>query len=395
MLLPKPTILFVITQGGPWGGAQKYVADLSEGIGDEFLPVVAVGEPNGSPDLQNRLKQNPEIDVIQLKRLQRDISPLHDLLAVFELRRLIKKIKPGIVHLNSTKAGIIGSLACFLLPASCFLSVVYTVHGWIFHEPMSGIKRLLYRALERWTAKQKTTIIVLSREDETGGKHLGLPPHKLTVIPPGIDARKEMLSRHDARAKLRQTLERDIPMDAVWIGSIANHYSTKGLDVLLRALVDAGAPLRNVHTIIIGDGPERKKLEILRHDLHLADTVHFMGFLDDAPRYLPAFDLFVLPSRKEGLPYTLLEAKLHGIPIVATDVGGVSSVIKNKKTGTLVPKDNVLALSEALRQAVKNGADARRMADAGLADGSAEYFSKKRMLEDTTALYRSLLRAEE
>ena len=88
----KPKILFVITQGGPWGGAQKYVTDLAEGIQDEFFPIVAVGEPNGMPDLQYRLKDNPEIDVIQLKHLRRDISPIHDFLTIFELRRLCKKI---------------------------------------------------------------------------------------------------------------------------------------------------------------------------------------------------------------------------------------------------------------------------------------------------------------
>lgn len=376
----KRTILFVITQGGPWGGAQKYVYDLATDITEAFDVVVAAGEPFGPHDLQKKLREHPGIRVAELRHLRRDISPIHDLLAVFELRRLYKKIKPDIVHLNSSKASIIGSFASGY-------KLVYTVHGWVFHEPMNSAKRLLYRVLERFTAKKKSKIIVLSPHDETAGITLGLLPHKLAVIPPGIEAPVEMLSRHDARAKLRERSNTDIPMDAVWIGTIANHYPTKGLDILLRALTNVPA-----QTVIVGDGPERQKLEALKGELHLDDRVHFAGFLSDASQYLPAFDLFVLASRKEGLSYTLLEAKLHGIPIVATDVGGVSSIVQNKKTGTLVEKENILALAEALSNAVLHMDQARQMAEAGMHDAEAERFSKKRMIEDTTALYRELLR---
>lgn len=388
--MSKPIILYVITQGGPWGGAQKYVADLAEALAEEFLVIVAVGEPNGIPDLQNRLKTNPEIDVIQLKHLRRDISPLHDILAIFELRRLFKKLKPDIVHLNSTKTGILGSLCCYKLKAISY-KLIYTVHGWVFHEPMGGVKRALYRALERSATKRKAKIVALSPQDEESGKLLGVPAHKLTMIPPGIEERAHMMSRHDARAKLRELSEADIPMDAVWIGTIANCYPTKGLDVLLRAIAEEKPTLRGVQAILIGDGPERKKLEALRDRFGLSGIVHFTGFLHDASRYLPAFDLFVLPSRKEGLPYTLLEAKAHGIPILATDVGGVSSLIENKRSGTLVPKDNVLVLAEALRAIVENPAEARRMAELGMRDGAAMRFSKTRMIEDTKILYQNLL----
>jgi glycosyltransferase involved in cell wall biosynthesis len=209
---------------------------------------------------------------------------------------------------------------------------------------MNSAKRLLYRALEQWTAKRKAKIIVLSVAEADSGRDLGIPEDKLPIIPTGIDAQKDLFSRHDARAMLRELLGADIPMDAFWITCIANHYPTKGLDTLLRALISAGNTIHSAHTILIGDGPERKALEKIRNDLGLAGRVHFTGFLNDAPRYLPAFDLFVLPSRKEGLPYTLLEAKLHGIPIIATDVGGISSIIENKKTARWCRKTMCLRL---------------------------------------------------
>ena len=111
----KPKLLYVITQG-QWGGAQKYVYDLSLALREEFEIIVAVGEPNDKPDLQNRLKK-ANLSYIQLRHLRRAISPWHDLLAIFELRGLYRKLKPSIVHLNSSKAGILGSLAAYKLQA--------------------------------------------------------------------------------------------------------------------------------------------------------------------------------------------------------------------------------------------------------------------------------------
>jgi glycosyltransferase involved in cell wall biosynthesis len=392
----KPTLLLVITQGDPWGGAQKYVADLATALSDRFLVVVAVGEASGSDDLRRALAQNSEIDVVQLRHLKRAISPMSDIMAVLELRRWYKKLRPAIVHLNSSKAGVIGSLAHRLSSSPRQRHLVYTVHGWVFLEPMNRVKKFLYRALERITASEKSRIIVLSpREESVGRTVLNIPPHKLAVIPPGIDRRPELMTRHDARALLRQTIAAEIPDDAFWIGAIANFYPTKGLDILLEAFAAERARMPQAHIVIIGDGPERPALERAIQSLHLADTAHLAGFLPDAPRYLKAFDLFVLPSRKEGLPYVLLEAKLHGIPILATDVGGVSSVIEDGKTGRIVPAEHIGALGSALSALASDAALRERLASAGMADGSAERFSRERMIEDTTALYLSLIREEE
>lgn len=355
---------------------------------NEFLPMVAVGEPNGVPDLQNRLKQYPEIDCLELKHLRRSLSPIHDFLAILELRRLYKKIKPDIVHLNSTKAGILGSFANTMVP------LIYTVHGWVFHEPLSPIRRALYRALERATAKHKTNIIVLSEREEKSGRALGIPPHKLTIIPPGIET-PHLMSRHDARALLRARAQSDIPMDAAWLGTIANCFPTKGIDVFIRAFAREKDATRYAHAVIIGDGPERKKLEALRDAMGLNGRMHFVGFLPNAARLLSAFDVFVLPSRKEGVPYTLIEAKLHGIPIIATDVGGVSDLIIQNQTGRIVPPEHPEGLGLAIRETLANLSQAKNMAVAGRTDATAARFAKARMVADTTALYWSLLRREE
>ena len=257
------------------------------------------------------------------------------------------------------------------------------------------MRRCLYRKLEQWTAKHKSKIIVLSSHDESSGKRIGIGAHQLAVIPPGIDKRPHMLTRHDARALIIEHLGINVPHDAFWFGTIANFYETKGLDVLIRAFAEQIKTMPQAQLILIGDGPERESLTRLREDLHLLDRIHFAGFLSDAPRYLPACDIFVLPSRKEGLPYTILEAAYHGIPIIATDVGGVASFIQHKKTGIIVKAGNILELGIALSDAYQHTDAYRTLAKNATTSGILERFSKERMANDTMALYRSLLQAEE
>src|SRR3989338_10235564 len=99
----KPKLLYVITQGA-WGGAQKFVFDLATSLADDFDVIVAVGEPKGAQDLQTRITYHvSRIKMIQLQHLERRILPIHDILAVLELRKLFKKLKPSIIHLNSSK----------------------------------------------------------------------------------------------------------------------------------------------------------------------------------------------------------------------------------------------------------------------------------------------------
>lgn len=387
----KPTILFVITQGGPWGGAQRYVYDIAIVAAEHFHVVVAIGESKGSHDLQQRLKDQ-RIEVVQLKYLRRDISPIYDILALFECKKLYKRHKPTIVHLNSTKAGIIGSIAKRLNLRNPIFSVVYTVHGWIFSEPMSKRKKTLYRFLEHMSMKQKDRLIVLSEQERNLAEEmLVIAPNKLSVIPHGIDPPTDVLPRDVARANLRELLQTPLVEDCYWIGAIANFYPTKGLDILIQAVAENRT--KNIHAILIGDGPERFHLETLIKKLDVSSFVTLAGFIPNAASLLPAFDLFVNASRKEGLPYALLEAAIHGVPVIATDVGGVRSIVIHEKTGYLVPADDERSLAEAIRFATEHTDSMRQLALCGKEYVETQ-FSKPAMVQKTISLYQSLLPAK-
>ncbi len=402
----RKRLLFVITNG-VWGGAQRYVFDLATNLADGFEVTVAVGEPDGRKDLQNKVKNEKlKVKSVQLKHLVRKIHPIHDILAIFELRKLYKDLKPDIIHLNSSKAGIIGSIASIRHPerspkgevegsleqrdsstrpkSSVGMTVIYTVHGWVFNEPTRKLGKFLYRWLEKFTAHWKDKIIVLSDRDLNDGIQIDIDTNKLLKIPLGIEP-PVFLEREIARQFLDSCLRRNdknkilspflVPHplrlakdggrahSSSLIGTIANLYPSKGLDILIEAVkilsLRGQSPKQSpgiatpfglaMTFLIIGEGPEKLRLENLIKKYHLENTIFLIGALDNASQYLKAFDLFVLPSRKEGLPYTLLEALSAQIPIIATDVGGIKELLPDA-----IKPENPQILAEKILTGMEN-----------------------------------------
>ncbi|MFH1286460.1 MAG: glycosyltransferase [Candidatus Magasanikbacteria bacterium] len=382
----RKKILFVITQGA-WGGAQRYVFDLATSVSDSFDITVAVGEIDGKKELQEKLETgNWQLATIELKHLKRKISPLNDIRAIYELRKLYKTIQPDGIHLNSSKAGILGSLASFGLKNSK-QKVVYTVHGWIFNEPLGIIKTKLYTFLEKITSPLKSAFIVLSPQDkEAGMKKLGIESPKIHTIPLGIEKPEKHLTKQEAR-NILFTKTKIKPKDEVFVfGTIAGLYKTKGLDILISAVEEKKSDLADAQFQIIGEGPEKASLEKLIQDKGLENMIHLVGYVENAAELLPAFNTFVLPSRKEGLPYTILEAKNAGVPIIATRVGGVPSMIEDRAIGLLIEPENKAGLSNALVKMYKE----KKYKDSPGQDNTKNLNSLEKMIQDTVALYSEL-----
>jgi len=348
--IKKRHILYIVTQG-EWGGAQRYVFDLVTNLSQNFDVTVAIGETGGKQDLQDKISSwqrtnvSTNINVIGIKHLTRKISLIHDVLAVFEIAKIYKKLKPNIVHLNSSKAGVIGSFAKILCKQP---KIVYTVHGWVFNEPLFRLKRKFYFLLEKYSAKLKDKIIVLSqREWNDAVLRINVPKERVEKI--GLQIPKvQTIPMLDARNFLSKFAT--LPSEGTWIGTIANLYPTKGLDILLKSIEKIGDFVKSHHLIflIIGEGEEREKLEKMIKKADLQNNIFLLGAIENAANYLSAFELFILPSRKEGLPYTLLEAKSAGLPIIATDVGGVSEMLQDFNNKTIVQPDNPGALANTI-----------------------------------------------
>ncbi|MDO8560116.1 MAG: glycosyltransferase family 4 protein, partial [bacterium] len=350
-------ILYVVTQS-EMGGAQRYVRDLATALGRyDFTVGVAAGE--GGPLLTQLAAAN--IATFPLKHLRRQIAPFNDLTAVRELADLIKHWQPDLVHLNSSKAGVIGVLATRRSGTRC--RVVYTAHGFVFNEPLPGWQRALYRTAERRSAPGKDVIICVSEADRQSAIAARIaPPGKLATIHPGISAEPASLPPQEARDRLR---ERGVPPHGLLVGTIAHLYPTKGLLDLISA---AAQTVRQTPAtfLIIGEGTQRALLTEKIRAAGLERSVLLLGEIPDAARLLPAIDVYASSSVKEGFPYALLEAMLAARAIVATAVGGVPEMISDNQHGLLVPAGDPAALAAAVARLLRSPEERERLSQAAL-----------------------------
>lgn len=375
----KTKILYVITQS-EFGGAQRYVLDLASHLPkDTYEPVIACGEGGG--ELTHRAAERG-IPTHPLRSVGRAINPLRDSAGFFELLTLFRKERPGVVHLNSSKIGILGAVAAKIARVP---KTVFTAHGLVFHEPLPRWQKIFYRLLEQSARPFRDAIITVSNADrESALRYRLAKPERIVHIPNGI-GHIEFFDRTHARAALEQKIGRTLPQRI--IGTIANFYPTKGLPYLLAALHEVRRAHPDVIAVIIGEGDERPRLESLIERNNLRNTVILAGAFPNAAQCLKAFDLFVLPSLKEGWPYVVLEAMAAQVPIVATRAGGIPEMLDPDR-GFLVPPADPTALASAIEQTLANpaeGAAAARRAH----ETVRHNFTLDRMVRETISIYRT------
>ena len=379
-------ILYLVTKS-VLGGASRYTFELAlEAKARGFDVTVAAGGEGG---LRQKLKEN-EIAYFAIPWLERDIKIFKETFAFFHILRIIFKTKPDVLHSSSPKVAGLGGVAFLLYRLLSWrpsLQVVYTVHGWVFNEPRPWWQRFLLRNFSRLICLFYKKIIVLSRADYDAALKLHIAPRrKLVLIHNGIDPESiSFLSRDEACQKLGLN-----PREIV-LGAIGEFTKNKGQEYLIGAigLLKAKEALpagRQVKAIIIGWGEEKKDLELRIKDRGLRDEVKIIDDLSPAAPYLKAFDIFVLPSLKEGLPYTLLEAGLAELPVIATNVGGNPEIIADNETGLLVAPADPDALAKAIERLLNDQPLGARLAQT-LHQKIIREFSKKEMLEKTFTLY--------
>lgn len=372
----KKKVLYVITKGN-FGGAQRYIYDLTTTLPkDHYTITVAHGEGELLPQ---KLKKF-HIKTVLIKNLGRDISITRDVKVFFELLQIFKNEHPNIVHLNSSKIGILGALAVRihnLKPKSKHLKAIFTAHGWPFKEKRSITFRLSTRIASWLTVLLAHKTIVVSEDDFEKSKNFPWCAKKITKIHNGIG---NISFKNGFQA--RQFLGNNIN-EGIWIGTISELHQNKGLDILIRSFKEIAEQYTDTALVIIGEGQERQNLQKLINELNLEKKVHMVGHINNAPQYLKAFDLFLLTSRKEGLPYVLLEAGKAELPVIASNVGGIPEIITDHKTGLLTEVGNIKSVYTAIKEIILN----KNIYGAELKKTIQEDFSIEKMLEETSRLY--------
>jgi len=338
----KQKILYIITKSGV-GGAQKYVTDLTENLDKELFETNII---YGGKDL---------------KWLSNEVRPwflfYNDLSATIEIIKNLNKYKPDILHLNSSKAGVIGSLAVFIynLKSKNKVRVIFTAHGWVFNptNTSSTLARLAYIFLHQISALFQDEIICVSEYDhKLAKKYFIAPEKKLSTIHNGIDADKiNFLNKNDARQELINKIGKlNVKKEFAWIGTIGRLVKEKDYQTLIEAIKF----IPEAYLFLIGKGVQQKQLKTVIKKLALEKRVFIIEPTNNDAIYLRAFDVFAMSSVKEGLPYVLLEAMAAELPVVVTSVGGIPEIIKDHNNGMMVSYKNPETMARAIEGIVKN-----------------------------------------
>ncbi len=277
------------------------------------------------------------------------------------VRRVLRELRPDLVHLHTGRANWLGGLAAW------WLGIPAISTRRMDRRVKPGLRtRILYRTL-------LSRVAAIAPAVERRLVEGGVPPEKIRLIPSAVDPD----ALHPQRAIAKQG-----PV----VLSAAALVRRKGIDVLLEAFARVG----EAELWIAGDGPQRGALETRAKELGVAERVRFLGARDDVPDLLAACDVFVLPSRLEGLGVAALEAMAAAKPVVATRVGGLGEVVRDGECGLLVPPDDPAALAAALERLLGDPELRARLGAAGPAR-VAEGHLPEQLTDAYERLYREVL----
>ncbi len=362
----KAKLLYIVTRADR-GGAQHHVLSLASAMREEFDVAVATGEEG----FLTEACRNRDIPVHVLPHLQRQVSPIGDVRAFWEIRQLIRRLQPDLIHAHTSKAGFLGRLAGHLLGVPS----VYTIHNWLFGtSALSRVWGVIGGPCERLASNWCDRLISVSDEGARVARKHGIgPPSKVVTIHNGIPDCTERADLSSGR----------VPV----ITMVARFCAQKDHEVLLRAFagIKPGPRLR-----LIGDGPLRESCEQLAAELGIHDHIDFLGDRDDVPSLLASSDMFVLASNYEMLPISLLEAMRAGLPVIASAVGGVAEVVVHGESGLLVPPKSVPLLAEALTRLVEDR-DLRLRLGRAARQRFNDRFQYSRQIELTRSVYLNVL----
>lgn len=296
--------------------------------------------------------------------------------AFWRLKRHIAELRPDLVHTWLFAANSYGRAAALAI------GVPRVVAGERCVDPWKNWHEL---AIDRWLGRRTDRIVVNSSGVRDFYVAHGLPTEKFVVIPNGVaPAPASDKGRADLLAEL------GLPADTRLIGAVGRLWPQKRMKDLIWAADLLKVIRDDVHLLIIGDGPQRARLERFREQVRIEDRVHFLGHRSDVPRLLPHFDVLWLASEYEGLPNVVLEAMAAGVPVVASDIPGNRDLVIPGETGYLVPVGDRAAYAREARAILDDAELARRFGDAARRR-VLEGFTVERMIERHAALYRELL----
>ena len=362
-------IAYLVTRADPIGGAQIHVRDLAVAVkarGHEPT-VLLSGTGPFVDDLRAR-----GIPVVVLQHLVNPMRPLRDLRALAEVVRALRDLQPELITAHGAKVGILGRLAARYLG----IPLVVTVHGWACAPGTPAVQAAVSRGLERSIGSLATKLITVSEFDRRFGIASRLVPEDRVV------------TVHNGMPDISPAFRASAQTSPPRLVMVARFEPQKDHATLLLAL--SGLQEHPWELDLVGDGPLRSAMEKLATDHNLGSRVHFLGQRTDVDRLLAQSQISVLASHWEGFPLSILEAMRAALPVVASDVGGVSEAVENGETGYVVPRGDVQQLRGRIASLLQS-ADLRAQFGAAGRTRYEPRFTLDHMVARTLEVYQSIL----
>ncbi len=374
------TVLFPITDLA-MDGAQRQLLELVKGLDKKrFKPVVLTLHPGGP--LEREFKQVPDVEVISLERKGK-----YDLLCLFKVLGILRKMKIDIVQPFLTPATLFGLLPALLRRTP--VKIVTERSGPGKRNDHLGYR--IYLKAEDFLTRFADWAVPNSHAGQEYLVQRGIKPSRIRVIYNGINLSR-LTADDEGVEQVRRRL--DLPPHGRVVGMMARLFPVKGHAIFLQAAALINQVMPDTRFALVGDGPLRSHLEDMTQELGLASKAVFFGEQRDVGTYLSAFDIAALTSETEGCSNSLLEAMALGKPVVATDVGGNRELVRHGETGFLVPRGDAEPLAQAIIALLQDPDTAEAMGQRAK-ERVVTQFSLERMVHQYQSLYEETLRQRE
>ena len=371
------------------GGPTYNATFLTRFMSDEFETLLIGGLPEENEANSLHILKEYDVEPLLIHELKREPNLKSDRLALKKIKTIIREFKPDIVHTHASKAGALGRKAAF----SCNVPVVvHTFHGHIFHSYFGKIKTSIFKNIERYLAKKSTGIIAISnlQKKELCETHKITTAKKIEVIPLGFDLKK--FQDHYSENRIAVRKEYDLNDDTLALCIIGRLAPVKDHFFFLDVIEELSSQTdRKIKIFIVGDGELREEINS-RVDLLKNKGVDIImtSWIFDIAKFNAGMDIMCLTSKNEGTPVSLIEAQASNLPVISTDVGGVSDIVSQNETGFIISRKGKGEFVEKLKTLVENDDLRNKMKTKGW-DHVHLKFSYTRLASDMEEYYKKLL----
>jgi len=372
------------------GGAQENTLITCKLLAQRGHDVTLITGPAIGPEgelFEQTKNQKYKVEIVN--EMIRAINPIEDFSAYRKIKKILKKIRPDIVHTHSAKAGILGRYAAHSIGNT---KIVHTIHGLAFHPYQGNLLNRFYIAIEKAAAKRTDCFITVADAMTEQAKAAGIGVGKKFITAYSAIEEEDFLNPIDESQIREFRVKYGISREKIVFVTIARLFELKGHDYIIESAKTLARRYENVMWLFVGDGNLSDKYKRQVGDLHLADRIKFTGLLPPSliPPAIQSSDILLHCSLREGLARAIPQGMLCGKPAVSFDVDGAREVV-NERTGRLVEPKNVEQLIKACGELIEDE-DLRRRLGQAARESVKEKFAPETMVNTIENVYRNLLR---